>query len=350
MVLCIEENKEGFVIGYISKRLAWLLVCLLSVVTLVFLMVRVVPGDAARVLAGRSADPQTVEMIRQKLGLDKPLFQQYVQYLKDLGRLDFGRSQITRAPIIEEIKRYFPPTFELVSLSLLLTTFMGVGLGVWSAIRKDGPADNLIRVITMSGVSMPIFWLAILLQIVFASIFRVLPVEGRLAIELAISEPIRHITGLYLVDSILTGNWAAFSDSLKHLLLPAFCISYGELAVVARMTRASMLEVLNENYVRTARAAGFHERTVIFKYALRNALLPIVTVLGLSYGFLLGGSVLVESIFSWPGLGRYVVNSIFARDMPAIIAVVILLAFIVMLLNLMVDILYIAIDPRITYS
>lgn len=336
--------------GYIVKRLVLLFVCLLGVVTLVFLLVRVMPGDAARVLAGRSADPQTVELIRQTLGLDQPLFQQYVQYLKNLLRLDFGRSLITRAPIIEEIKRHFPPTFELVSLSLLLTMFMGLGLGVWSAIRKDGPVDNLIRIITMSGVSMPIFWLAILLQLVLASILRVLPVEGRLSIELTISQPIWHITGLYLVDSLLTGNWAALGDSLKHLLLPAFCISYGQLAAVARMTRASMLEVLNQEYVRTARASGFHERTVIFKYALRNALLPIVTVLGLSYGFLLGGSVLVESVFSWPGLGRYVVNSIFARDMPAIIAVVILMSFVVMLLNLIVDVLYVTIDPRITYS
>lgn len=327
-----------------------MIVCLLAVVSLVFLLVWVMPGDAGRVLAGRSADPQTIEMIRQTLGLDKPLFQQYVQYLRNLVRFDFGRSLISREPIIEEIKRYFPPTFELVSLSLLFTAAVGVSLGVWSAIRKDGLADNLIRVITISGISMPIFWLAILLQLVFGSILRALPVEGRLSLGLTISQSIQRITGLYLVDSLLTGNWAALGDSLKHLLLPVFCVSYGQLATVARITRASMIEVLNQDYVRTARASGFHERTVIFKYTLRNALLPIVTILGMTYGFLLGGSVLVESIFSWPGLGRYVVNSIFRRDMPAIIAVVILSSFIVMLLNLIVDIFYVFIDPRITYS
>ncbi len=336
-------------LAYIIRRLLLLLLCLIGVVTLIFLVVRVMPGDAARALAGRSADPESVALIRDTLGLDKPLWQQYLQYMGSIVTLDFGRSMISREPIIDEIIRYFPPTFELVTLSLLITTILGVILGVLSAIRKDRLADNLIRIVSMSGVSMPIFWLAILLQLALASILKILPVEGRLSIDLALANAIPHITGLYTVDALITGHWAALGNALKHLLLPVLCISYGELASVTRLTRASMLEAMHQDYVRTARAQGFRESTVIFKYTLRNAMVPVITVLGMSYGFLLGGSVLVETVFSWPGLGRYVVNSIFARDTPAIIGVVVLTAFIVMFLNLVVDIAYLFIDPRIEY-
>lgn len=337
-------------VSYIIRRLLLLLLCLVGVVSLIFLLVRVMPGDAARALAGRSASPEAVAMIRDTLGLDDPLWRQYIQYMGNTLTLDFGRSMISREPIIDEIIRYFPPTFELVTVSLLITTILGVTFGVISAVRKDRLADNLIRIVSMSGVSMPIFWLAILLQLALASTLRILPVEGRLTIDLVLANPIPHITGLYTVDAFITGHWAALGDALKHLLLPAFCVSYGELALVTRLTRASMLETLHQDYVRTARAYGFRESIVILKYTLRNALVPVVTILGMSYGFLLGGSVLVETVFSWPGLGRYVVNSIFARDTPAIIGVVVLTAFIVMFLNLLVDIAYLFIDPRIEYG
>jgi len=338
------------VIGYIIRRLLLLLLCLVGVVSLIFLLVRVMPGDAARALAGRSADPQTVATIRDTLGLDEPLWRQYVQYMGDIVALDFGSSMISQEPILDEILRYFPPTFELVTVSLLITTVVGVILGVLSAVRQDRLADNLIRIVSMSGVSMPVFWLAILLQLALASTLKILPVEGRLSIDLVLANPIPHITGLYTVDALITGHWAALGDALKHLLLPALCVSYGELAFVTRLTRASMLETMHQDFVRTARAYGFRESVVIFKYTLRNALIPVITVLGMSYGFLLGGSVLVETVFSWPGLGRYVVNSIFARDTPAIIGVVVLTAFIVMFLNLVVDIVYLFVDPRIEYG
>lgn len=335
---------------YLLKRLIFVVISLLGVLIITFMISHVVPGDPAVIAAGRIADPKVVEQIREELGLNKPLYQQFLIYLEQLLRMDLGRSIISKRPVIEDIKAYFPATFELVTVSLILTTLVGIWTGVISASRRNSVLDHVVRVVSLAGISMPEFWFAILLQLLFIHIFRGFPIDSRISLDVLMHYPMKNITGLYILDSLLQHNWPVLKSALLHIALPAFTLTFCNLAQVTRITRAAMIEVMYQDYIQTAKATGVSSFKVIYKYGLRNALIPILTIIGMVYGFLLGGAVLTEVIFSWPGVGRYVVKAILYLDFPAIMAITIFSATIVIFLNFMVDILYVVINPVIRYE
>jgi len=314
------------------------------VTTITFFLSYVVPGDPARLIAGATASPEQVERVRHELGLDRPVSYQYVAYLNRLAHADLGQSLQSRRPVIADIRDYFGATFELSTLALLVTLVIGIPLGVLSAIYKDTFIDHVARLFSLSGISFPVFWLALLLQVLFSQVLGVLPLGGRLGTGAAV---FKINTGLYLLDSLLSGNMPLFKEALRHLILPATCVAYPTLAMVTRMVRANMLEVLQQDFIRTAHSLGFPPRAVFFRYALKNAMISTITIVGLAYGYLLGGSLLAEMIFSWPGLGRYTAFAIINSDYPAVMGVTITIALSYMALNLLIDILYGIIDPRV---
>jgi peptide/nickel transport system permease protein len=325
-------------------------VSLFGVLVVTFTISHVVPGDPAVIAAGRIVNPKVVDRIRKEMGLDKPLYQQFVIYLERLlVKRDLGRSLISRRPVIEDLKTYFPATFELVTISLILITIIGIFTGVTSANRKNSVLDHIIRALTLSGISMPEFWLAIISQLFLVYAFVGFPIDGRISIEVLMSHPMKRITGLYTMDSLLQLNWPVFKSAIVHLALPVFTLTFCYVPYVTRIARAAMIEVMYQDYIKTAEAAGINPFKVVYKYGLRNALIPVSTIIGMVYGFLLGGTVLTELIFSWPGIGRYVVLAIFRLDFPAIMGVTILSAAIVIALNLIVDILIVVINPMVSY-
>lgn len=333
---------------YILRRLVLSIFIMLGVVSIVFVISHVIPGDPAAVMAGREAGKETIQKIRQEFGLDKPLFVQYVIYLEQLILYqNLGKSIHTWRPVSQDLREYFPATLELVTFSMLLTLCIGVFLGVLAAVKKERIPDHLTRLMALSGVSIPIFWLGLLLQLLLCYILKVFPLNERISINVVSAFPFHKATGIYLLDAVLALNWPVFKDAFIHLLLPALTLSYGSSAQIIRMTRTSMLEVLNKDYIRAARAAGISYTKIVFVHALRNAILPTLTLGGMVYGYLLGGTVLIEAIFSWPGLGRYMVDSIFTLDFPAIVGVTLLYSGIVVILNILVDVLYLAVNPRI---
>jgi len=310
----------------------------------------VVPGDPAVIAAGRIADEKVVKHIREEMGLDRPVYQQFLIYIERLFlKLDLGRSIISKRPVIEDLKTYFPATFELITITLVLVTLIGILTGVVSAIRRNSMLDHVIRTVTLSGISMPEFWLAIILQLLFVYTFVGFPIDGRVSIEVLMLYPMKNITGLYTLDSLLQFNWPVFKSALIHLVLPVVTLTFCYVPQVTRITRAAMIEVMHQDYIKTAEATGVSPFKVVFKYGLRNALIPTSTIIGMVYGFLLGGTVLTELIFSWPGIGRYVVLAIFRLDFPAIMGVTILSAAIVIALNFLVDILIVVINPTVRY-
>lgn len=330
---------------YIIQRLMWMMVSLIGVSLITFIVSHTIPADPIRAVAGMEATGEQVEKLRRKYGLDRPLHEQYFWWIANLVRGDLGLSIRTGQPVMEDLLRYGPATAELALAAMLLVIIVGLPLGVIAAINKDRILDHFSRVIALSGVSMPIFWVALLLQILFFAKLKVLPIDGR--IDIMISPPL-HVTGLYTVDSLLAGDMVAFKSTILHLILPAVNLAFGSLAVLTRMVRSSMLDVLGEDYVRTARAKGLTERRVMFIHALRNALIPTTTIMALQLGALMGGVFLVELMFSWPGLGFYAMRSITLIDFPAIMGVVILMATIYTFCNLIADILYGFLDPRIS--
>ena len=331
----------------IVRRLLFLVLVLFGLSLVTFTLSHVVPGDPARLMAGPRASKSAVDKIRERYGLNDPLPQQYVDYVAGVLRLDLGDSFTSRRPVKEDLQRYLPATIELGLFAFLLATAAGIPLGVVSAVKRDRWPDHLARFVSISGLALPVFWLAIMAQFVFFGKLGWLPDGERLPIEV---EPPRTITSLYTVDALLTGNWAVLRTAIEHLLLPVVVLAYGSLAVITRMVRGGMLEVLNQDYIRTARAKGITQRRVILGHALKNALLPTVTSLGLQVGLLLSGAFLVEIVFSWPGVGRYAVEAIQRLDYNATMATTLLIAVIFVLMNLLVDILYLFLDPRISYS
>jgi peptide/nickel transport system permease protein len=328
----------------IVKRLLGLILVVLGVSVITFIVSHLIPGDPARLIAGERATEEIVAHIRQQLGLDQPLYVQYGRYLSGLVQGDLGLSIRTSRPVLEDLKAFFPATMELSLVALCLATLLGIPLGVLSAVYRNKFVDQIVRTISVSGISTPAFWLGISLIILFYGKLGWLPGSGRL--PEGIEAPAR-ISGFYLVDSLLAGNRAAFVESVKHIILPAFTLGFVHLGVVARQIRSSMLEQLNEDYIRTTRANGLAKWTVILRHALPNALIPSVTVLGLALGDLLYGAVLTETVFAWPGMGAYVVNSIQALDFPAVMGFAVLVSFAYVLVNLGVDLVYMFIDPRI---
>jgi peptide/nickel transport system permease protein len=318
---------------------------LLGVSIVVFFMVRAIPGDPAQLLLGQQATQEQVQQVRQNMGLDKPVIVQYGIFLADALRGDLGDSIVTGRPVTTELLARFPATLELTAFAMLVAVLVGVPVGVISAVKQYSWLDKFTSVLALTGISMPIFWLAMILIVIFFVNLGWLPFPGRLSTGYAVTS----ITGLVLVDSLLTLNFPAFWDGLKHLIMPAIALGTIPMAIIMRMTRSSMLEVMGEDYVRTARAKGVVPWRVIFKHALRNAMLPTVTVIGLQYGLLMGGAVITETIFSWPGVGQIAYDSVNRRDYAMIQGVVLYGAALFVLVNLLVDVLYAVLDPRVRY-
>jgi peptide/nickel transport system permease protein len=308
-------------------------------------MVRAIPGDPAQILLGQTATQEQVHQLRVQMGLDKPVPIQYLLFLKDAVRGDMGNSIVTGRPVTEELLVRLPATLELTAFAMFIAVLVGVPVGVISAVKQYSLLDKTTSVLALAGISMPIFWLAMVLIVIFGVNLELLPFPGRLGPNTTVTA----ITGLVLVDSLLTLNFHAFWEGLLYLLMPAIALGTIPMAVVMRMTRSSMLEVMGEDYVRTARAKGVVPWRVIFKHALRNAMLPTVTVIGLEVGLLMGGSVITETIFSWPGVGQIAYESIYRRDYAMIQGVVLYAAALFVLINLLVDILYAVLDPRVRY-
>jgi peptide/nickel transport system permease protein len=318
---------------------------LLGVSIVVFFMVRAIPGDPAQIMLDQQATQAQVQDLRERMGLDKPVVVQYGVFLKDALRGDLGVSITTGRPVTTELLVRFPATLELTGFAMLVAILVGVPVGVISAVRQYSLLDKFTSVLALTGISMPIFWLAMILIVIFTVNLQLLPFPGRLDSGYTITA----ITGMVLVDSLLTLNFGGFWNGLLHLIMPAVALGTIPMAIVMRMTRSSMLEVMGEDYVRTARAKGVVPWRVVFKHALRNALLPTVTVIGLQVGLLMGGAIITEAIFSWPGVGQIAYESINRRDYAMIQGVVLYGATLFVLVNLLVDILYAVLDPRVRY-
>lgn len=335
------------IIFYSIKRILLLVPILLGISIVTFAITHIIPGDPLYILLSPYAKQEDIQKARVDLGLDKPLYVQYGIYLRDVLQGDLGYAYRTRNPVMDDIKQRFPATLELTTLSLLLAITVGIPLGVQAAVKRDSWYDHVTRILSVGGVSIPIFWTGVVLIYFMYYKFRIAPPPlGRMGLN---DIPPTTITGLYIVDSALTQNWTALWTSMKYIALPAITLGFSMLAPITRITRNSMLEVLSSNYVRTARSLGLTDKTVVYKDALRNALLPVVTSVGQIFGWSLGGEVLVEVVFSWPGLGYYAVNSILNTDYAPVQGFVLLAATIYVLVNLVVDLLYTVIDPRIAY-
>lgn len=315
----------------------------IGVSILVFTLVRLIPGDPATVLLGERASPENVAALRERLGLNRSLPEQYFIWIGNILQGDLGTTIRGNVPIADELRRRFPATVELSLSALFLATALGIPIGIVSALRRNSWIDTFSMFFALFGVSIPVFVLGLLLIFLFGVQFSLFPFVSRLDSGIQVET----VTGLYVIDSVLTGNWVGFWDALEHLVLPTLTLMTIPLAIIARITRSAMLEVLNQDYIRTAYAKGLPSRLVIRRHALRNALLPVVTIIGLQLGALLSGAVLTETIFSWPGIGKWLFDNIIARDYPIIQAVTLLIAMIYVLVNLTVDILYTFIDPRV---
>lgn len=331
---------------YILKRALQAIPVLLGLSIVVFLIMHVFSADPAPVVLGEHATQEQMAAWRQANGLDQPLLTQYFNFLVGALHGDLGTSYYTHAPVTEEIMSRFPATVELALVAIVFAAIIGVALGVVSAVHKGSFVDGLSMILALVGVSMPIFWSGVLMILLFAGILHILPSGGRIDPLLA---PVGG-TGLFLIDTLFSGDLEAFADALQHIILPALALSLYSMAIITRMTRSSMLDSLNEDYVRTARAKGLPEGRVNRHHALRNAMLPVTTVIGLQLGSLLGGALLTETVFAWPGVGKYVVDQILKSDFPVVQGVVLLIGVIFVVINLVVDILYAYLDPRIKYS
>lgn len=335
------NSKSGLVI----RRLLTALPNLLGVLVITFLLTRALPGDPAAYFAGGAATQEAVEQVRAQLGLDRPLPEQFLRYVAGVARGDFGQSLTTGQPVLQELLTRLPASLELVLLALLAACAVAIPLGVMAATRPGSWIDQVCRVVTTMGVSLPTFFTGLLLAYVFYFLLGWAPAPlGRLD---PMWSPPPTVTGLYLIDALLAGDLAVWWASFRQLLLPTATMAIFVLAPIARMTRASMLQVLSSDFVRTARASGLSRSTVLVRYALRNALLPVVTTLGMVFGFMLGSSVVIEKVFSWPGVGSYAIDALTASDYAPVQGFVLAMGVLFVLLNLAVDLLYTVIDPRI---
>lgn len=336
-------------LGYVLRRSVLAVPVLLGASLVIFLVVNLTPNSPVEIMLGPYATPQQVDQLRNELWLDRPLPLRYLRWLGNVVQGDLGRSFHTQRTVAEDLARAFPATLELSLASLLIVALGGIVTGVLAAANKNRWFDHLNRIFSLIGVATPIFWLALLLQLLFYQHWGLLPVGGRASARLLVESPLDQITGLYVVDALLTGNWQVLGNALVHLVLPATVLASRSLALLSRLMRASLLEVLGEDYIRTARASGIPDRLVLFKYALRNSLLPFITVLGMQFGQLLGGTFLIETVFDWPGMGLYGLKAIQAGDFPALLGVVMLITLAYLLAGLIVDLLYAILDPRIKY-
>jgi len=332
---------------YLAKRVFLLIFTLLGLSVVIFVVSHIAPGDPARLAAGPFATAEMVEHLKEELGLDKPLPQQYGIFLTQLLKGDLGRSIRTRRPVREDLARFFPATLELVLVSLSFAVLAGILLRVLSAVHQNRWIDHASRLISISGLGLPAFWLALMLQLLFVLKLDLLPGGGR--IDMIVHAP-TSITRLFLIDSLLTGNWVAFKSALQHIILPALSLSFPALASIIRISRADVLDTLRQDFVTTARAKGLVEKLVIWKHVLKNSLISTVTMIGLRFGWMLGGTILVETVFDWPGVGLYAVTSATHSDFQPIMGAALLIGLSFAIANLIVDLSYSVLDPRIGYE
>ncbi|MGC4377015.1 ABC transporter permease [Fictibacillus sp. Mic-4] len=330
---------------YTIRRLVTLIPVLFGMILIVFSLIHAIPGNPAKVILGQQATKEAVAALSKDLGLDKPIHIQFIDYIKQLLHGDLGESIRTKAPISEEIWPYLAATIELSIVAMIIAIVIGVNAGIISAWFQNSWFDYIAMLLALIGVSMPIFWLGLMEQYTFAIHWDLLPTTGRDNIR----DPVEAITHLYLLDTLLQGRFDQFIEVIKHLILPGFALGTIPMAIIARITRSSMLEVMRSDYIRTARAKGLGSFWVVYKHSLKNALIPVITVIGLQTGLLLGGAILTETIFGWPGIGSYIYEAIQNRDYPVIQSGILVIASIFVLINLVVDLLYAAIDPRIKY-
>ncbi|PLT35832.1 ABC transporter permease [Bacillus sp. V5-8f] len=332
--------------SYTLRRLGGLIPVLLGMTFIVFMMIRAIPGNPAQLILGQQATKEAIAALTAELGLDKPWYTQFFAYLGGIFKGDLGVSLRTGTPISEEIWPYLSATIELAFVAMLFAVIIGVNAGIISAWFQNSWFDYIAMILALIGVSMPVFWLGLMEQYVVAIQWDLLPTTGRDNIR----DPVEAITGLYLIDTLMAGRIDQFIEVLRHLILPGFALGTIPMAIIARMTRSSMLEIMRSDFIRTARAKGMKMFWVVYKHSLKNALIPVVTVIGLQTGLLLGGAILTETIFGWPGIGTYIYEAIGYRDYPVIQSGILVIATIFVLINLVVDLLYAAIDPRIKYK
>lgn len=331
---------------YIVKRILMAIPVIFGISIIVFLIMRVFSPDPAPVVLGQHATQQSMAAWREANGLNRPILEQYISFLTGALHGDLGTSYYTHASVTSEIMSRFPATIELAIVSILIASIVGISLGVLSAVHKSSPVDYGSMLLALAGVSMPVFWLGILLIILFSGVLHVLPSSGRIN---PLLQPVGG-TGFYILDTLLSGDFEALGDALAHIILPAVALCMYSLAIICRMTRSSMLETLGEDYVRTARAKGLTRRRVDIHHALRCAMLPVSTVIGLELGSMLGGAMLTETVFAWPGIGKLVVDSILKSDFPIVQGIVLLIGVIFVVVNIVVDVVYAYLDPRIKYA
>jgi peptide/nickel transport system permease protein len=331
---------------FVVRRLLLLVPILLGLSILVFLWIRALPAGPAQSLLGERATPETIRQIERQYGLDKPIYVQYWRYLKTVGSGDLGTTIRSRRPVADELKERFPATIELTVAALLFAVLLGVPLGFVAAKRYGTWIDHSSLLLSLLGISIPVFFLAILLKYIFAVELGLLPTVGRISVLIDIEHP----TNFYTIDALIAGDLVAFWDVIKHLILPAIALGSIPLAIIARITRAAVLDVQNEDYVRTARAKGLAPRIVDSRHIFRNALLPIMTIIGLQTGLLLSGAVLTETVFAFPGMGTWLVEAIRQRDFPVLQGGILFVSVVFVLVNLLVDISYALINPRIRVS
>ncbi len=331
-------------VRYVIKRIFSVIPVLIGVTLLTFTLSHIIPGDPVRATLGPYPSPEAVAQLKQKWGMDRPLYVQYFRYMKNLLAGDLGRSFQTNRMVKQDLLHYFPATFELTITSLIFAILFGIPLGIMAATKRDRWVDHGTRVFSLIGVSMPIFWLGLIMLLLFYFTLGLFPAGGRLSPRLS---PPMGPTGLYVLDSLLTWNGRVFVDSSWHIFMPSICLALANMGVIARMTRSSMLDILHQDFIRTAQAKGLPQNRVIYRHALRNALIPVITVVGVMFGRLISGAVLTETIFSWPGLGLYTVQSILYLDFQPIMGFTILVSFFYVFLNLVIDVLYGFFDPRV---
>lgn len=333
--------------GFLIRRLLLILVTLFGLTVVVFTVSHVTPGDPARLAAGPEASLEQIDLIRKEFGLDRSLPVQYAIYLKGIFQGNFGRSIRTRHEVLQDLRAFLPATLELVFFTMLLAAILGIGFGILAAVYRDTWVDHALRLLSIGGVALPMFWLALMLQLLLSLKLNLVPSGGRIALSMS---PPTAITDFFLVDSLLTGDWHKFWSALTHILLPALVLSSPSLAAVTRMMRADMLDTLSKEFVINARACGLPEKLIVAKYVLKNAMIPTFTLIGLRYGWMLGGTVLVETVFDWPGIGQYAVQSSVASDFMPVMAVTLIIGLNFALANMAVDLMYGILDPRVRYA
>jgi len=334
-------------IKYVAHRLILMIGILFGVLTITFFLSRVLPASPVNLMLGDRPTAEQVEMAEEKMGLNKPLIIQYALYMGQIAQGNFGDSLRTHQPVLVEIRNRMGATLELTTLAIIIVVLIGIPIGVLSAVKQNSWLDNIARAGAVGGVAIPGFMLAMILQIVFYGQLDLLPLQGRIDPEILLDDPFAQITGLFLIDTLLAGEWGAFKNALSHIFLPVMTLVIVTLATVTRITRNLMVEVLSEEFIRTAFAYGLPRRAIYYRYALKATLIPMLTVIGLAYGYLLGGAVVVEFVFDWPGLGGFLVLSIVQNDFPAVIGATLFLATAYLSINLIVDLLYFVVDPRL---